>query len=58
MPTTTRATFENWNPAEGWEGIRFQMAKQGDDTAPEMSARLLDAKIYPDHQHHGVLCGK
>ncbi|MBM3128626.1 MAG: FHA domain-containing protein [Chloroflexi bacterium] len=55
MPTITGATLENPSPDGFWERIRLKMENQGDDTVPEVSARLPNAEIHPVRQHHAAL---
>jgi pSer/pThr/pTyr-binding forkhead associated (FHA) protein len=55
MPTITSATLENPSPDGFWERIQFKVTEQGDDTVPEVSARLPQTEIHPIHQHHASL---
>jgi pSer/pThr/pTyr-binding forkhead associated (FHA) protein len=55
MPTITGAVLENPSPDGFWERIHLKMTEQGDDTIPEVSARMPNSEIHPVHQHHASL---
>jgi pimeloyl-ACP methyl ester carboxylesterase len=55
ISTPTRAVLEDREPSGSWKRIRMTAESKGDNTVPEVSARLPNVEIHPVHQHHGNL---
>ncbi len=53
--TPTRAMLMGRTGDGGWQRVRMKAENKGDDTVPEVSARLPGTEIHPVFQHHGAL---